>query len=325
MAMAVLVLNLTVLAMNHQFRLLVLRNLPGAIHRILLAVENLGVSLGAGTPDCPTTFTGNHMLIALAHIDVPCRGGSAAIWVCGRQIRRGHSQTLVRVENHDRTHKSQGGAVPTKSPSERHANIEELSRALMMLTVAERLRLFARARLLVWGTEYTDPQELLNEAVKRALVAASGSKQDGERGRPWPIDRVPLPAFLSGCMDSIADTSRESVAQTQTDRLEALAGEGGNVDTVIHRAGRWNADVVEQAIEVEDTLDRQQRARADAQIIETHFKDDQEVLAVIEGEKADLPVAEVLALFDLDQRTYDTARRRLRRQMDKLMPGRSKR
>jgi hypothetical protein len=220
---------------------------------------------------------------------------------------------------------AQGGVVPPKPPSERHASIEELSRALTMLTSAELLRLFARARLLVWGTEYTDPQELFNEAVKRALVATTGAKQEGERGRPWPIDRVQLPAFLSGCMDSIADASRDSTGQSQTDRLEALAGEDGDVDAVLHQAGRWNTDVVEQAIEVEDKLDRQQRAQRDARAIETHFKDDQEVLAVIEGEKADMPVAEVLALFDLDQKTYDTARRRLRRQVDKLMPGRRQR
>lgn len=215
--------------------------------------------------------------------------------------------------------------MPPKPPSERHASVEELSRALTMLTSAELLRLYARARLLVWGTEYTDPQELLNEAVKRALVAATGVKQEGERGRPWPIDRVQLPAFLSGCMDSIADASRESIGQSQTDRLEALAGEDGDVGTVLHRAGRWNSDVVEQAMEAEDALERQQRAQLDARAIETHFKDDQEVLAVIEGEKADMPVAEVLALFELDQRTYDTARRRLRRQVDKLMPGRRQR
>lgn len=215
--------------------------------------------------------------------------------------------------------------MPPRPPSERHASIEELSRALTMLTSAELLRLFARARLLVWGTEYTDPQELFNEAVKRALVATTGVKQDGERGRPWPIDRVPLPAFLSGCMDSIADASRDSTGQSQTDRLEALAGEDGDVGTVLHRAGRWNTDVVEQAIEVEDRLDRQQRAQRDAHAIETHFKHDQEVLAVIEGEKADMPVAEVLAMFELDQKTYDTARRRLRRQVDKLMPGRRQR
>ena len=221
--------------------------------------------------------------------------------------------------------KVQGGAVPPKPPSERYASVEEFSSALMMLTSAEQLRLFARARLLVWGTEYTDPQELLNEAVKRALIAASGAKQDGERGRPWPIDRVPLPAFLSGCMDSIADSSRESLGQTHTDRLEAIAGEARDVDTMIYRAGGWNTDVVEQAIELEDAADRQQRARAAAQFIEAYFKDDQEVLAVIEGEKADMSVAEVLALFDLDQKTYDTARRRLRRQVDKLMPGRRQR
>lgn len=215
--------------------------------------------------------------------------------------------------------------MPPKPTFERHASVEELSRALTMLTSAELLRLFARARLLVWGTEYTDPQELFNEAVKRALVAASGSKQAGERGRPWPIDRVQLPAFLSGCMDSIADASRDSTGQSQTDRLEALAGEEGDVDTVLHRAGRWNTDVVEQAIEAEDAIDRQQRAQRDARAIETYFKEDQEVLAVIEGEKADMPVAEVLALFDLDQKTYDTARRRLRRQVDQLMPGRRQR
>lgn len=215
--------------------------------------------------------------------------------------------------------------MPPKPPSERHASVEELSRALTMLTSAELLRLYARARLLVWGTEYTDPQELLNEAVKRALVAATGVRQEGERGRPWPIDRVELPAFLFGCMDSIADASRDSIGQSQTDRLEALAGEDGDVGTVLHRAGRWNSDVVEQAIEAEDSLERQQRAQRDARAIETYFKDDQEVLAVIEGEKADMPVAEVLALFELDQRTYDTARRRLRRQVDKLMPGRRQR
>lgn len=215
--------------------------------------------------------------------------------------------------------------MPPKPPSERYASLEELSRALTTLTSAEQLRLFARARLLVWGTEYTDPQELFNEAVKRALVAASGSKQEGERGRPWPVDRVPLPAFLSGCMDSIANSSRESLSQTQTDRLEALVGEDREVDTVIYRTGGWSADVVEQAIDVEDAVDRQQRSQTDVQVIETHFKDDQEVLAIIEGEKAEMTVAEVLALFNLDQKTYDTARRRLRRQVDKLMPGRRQR
>lgn len=215
--------------------------------------------------------------------------------------------------------------MPPKQPLERQATVEELTRAVAMLTSDELRRLYAKARILAWGTEYADPQELLNEAVKRSLVAASGVKLDGERGRPWPIDRVQLPAFLSRCMESIADTSRESLVQTRTERLEALAGDSSDVDTTMHRAGFWNADVMDQAIEVEEVLERQEKARADVKAIEHHFKEDQVVLAVIEGEKADMPVAEVLDLFDLDQKTYDTARRRLRRQIDKLMPGRRQR
>lgn len=66
-AVTVLVLNLAVLAMNHEFGLLVLRDLPGAIHRVLLAGEHLGVALGTCTPDGPAIFTGDHMLIASAH------------------------------------------------------------------------------------------------------------------------------------------------------------------------------------------------------------------------------------------------------------------
>lgn len=97
------------------------------------------------------------------------------------------------------------------------------------------------------------------------------------------------------------------------------------MDAAIHRAGFWTSDVVEQAVEAEEVAERQEKARADAEAIEWHFKDDQQVLAVIEGEKDDMPVAEVLALFDLDQKTYNSARRRLRRQVDKLMPGRSRR
>lgn len=212
-----------------------------------------------------------------------------------------------------------------KPSSERHATVEELSNGVAKLTPAELLRLASKAKLLAWGTEFTNPQELLNEAVKRALIAASGNRQDGERGRPWPIDRVELAAFLSGCMESISEASRDSVVQTRTCRLEALAGERGDMDAAIHRAGFWTSDVVEQAVEAEEVAERQEKARADAEAIEWHFKDDQQVLAVIEGEKDDMPVAEVLALFDLDQKTYNSARRRLRRQVDKLMPGRSRR
>lgn len=207
-------------------------------------------------------------------------------------------------------------------PTERHASPEEVAAAVAALPPDALLRLKKRAELQIGGTEYTNPLELLGEAVTRAMVATDPNKREDERGRPWPIDRVELPAFLSMSIDSIADTSRKSLQMTETERLEVLAGENGDVGSVLHGAGHSHPDVVEQACDVEDAQARQAAAKADAEAIERHFTGDQAVLAVIEGEKEEMPAREVQAMFGLDEKTYDSARRRLRRQVDKLMPGR---
>lgn len=212
--------------------------------------------------------------------------------------------------------------MPPPTPPERHATPEEVAAAVTKLRPEELLRLKKRASLQIWGTEYTDPMELLNEAVRRAMIAADPNKRDDERGRPWPMDRVELPAFLSMSIDGIADGARELLHQTATDRLEALLGEERDAGAVLHGAGHSHADVVEQAMELEEVQARQAAAKADSDAIERHFADDEAVLAVIEGEKEEMSAREVQALFDLDEKTYDSARRRLRRKVDKLMPGR---
>lgn len=208
------------------------------------------------------------------------------------------------------------------SPADEYATVEELSDAVGRLTYEENLRLAKKARILIWGTEYFDPMELLSEAVKRALIAATGDRREKERGRPWPKNRVELPAFLSESMKSIADSSRESIHQTQTVELEAIAGDMGDMDSALNDRGYSQPDIVAQAIEVEEDESRKAQAMADVAKIEKHFENDQDVLAVLEGEKEEMSVAEVLAMFSMDQKTYDSARRRLRRQVDNLMPGR---
>lgn len=212
--------------------------------------------------------------------------------------------------------------MPPSSPPERNASPEEVAEAVAKLRPEELRRLKRRAGLQIWGTEYTDPMELLGEAVRRAMVATDPNKSEDERGRPWPMDRVELPAFLSMSIDSIADGSRETLHQSATDRLEALAGEDRDFGAVLHGAGHSHSDVVEQAVELEEIQERQAAARADADAIERHFAGDQAVLAVIEGEKEEMSARDVQAMFELDEKTYDSARRRLRRKVDKLMPGR---
>jgi hypothetical protein len=212
--------------------------------------------------------------------------------------------------------------VPPANPPERHACPEEVAAAVSKLRPEDLLRLKRRAQLQIWGTEYADPMELLNEAVRRAMIATDPNRREDERGRPWPMERVELPAFLSMSIDGIADGARELLHQTSTDRLEALATEERDAGTVMHAAGHSHADVVEQALEREEVQARQAAAKADAEAIERHFAGDEAVLAVIEGEKEEMSAREVQAMFDLDEKTYDSARRRMRRQVDKLMPGR---
>ena len=98
--------------------------------------------------------------------------------------------------------------MPRASTPERHASPEEVVQAFNKLRPEEVLRLKKRATLQIGGTEYTNPLELLSEAVQRAMIATDPNKQENERGRPWPMERVELLAFLSRSIDRIADTSR---------------------------------------------------------------------------------------------------------------------
>lgn len=76
-------------------------------------------------------------------------------------------------------------------------SIEEVSRLLSRLRQADHLRLAALAQTWISGCPRREPVELLNEALSRILSGA----------RPWPVD-VPLPAFLSQVMRSIASQWR---------------------------------------------------------------------------------------------------------------------
>ncbi|KCB49213.1 hypothetical protein L538_3484 [Bordetella hinzii 4161] len=90
------------------------------------------------------------------------------------------------------------------------------------------------------------------------------------------------------------------------------------------REGFSSPDVVEQALEIEETNERQARAAADAALIEAHFANDEEIQFLIMGDKDGMKASEIRAVSGMDQTTYDTARRRFRRGLNTLMPGRRK-
>jgi hypothetical protein len=205
-----------------------------------------------------------------------------------------------------------------RPPDRVYATAEEIGEAIESLTEAELGRIHRAAQYALFGTEYTDPDELLGEAVQRTLdgVGVPG-------GRHWPKD-VHFVAYIIRTMQSIADGSSNSVVQTSTASLEAMAGGEGNAELALAQEGFSSSDVVEQALEVEEAAERQSRAAADAALIEAHFANDDQIQFLIMGDKDDMKAADIRAISGMSQTEYDSARRRFRRGLNTLMPGRRK-
>lgn len=205
-----------------------------------------------------------------------------------------------------------------KPPERAYATAEEIGEAVESLTEAELGRIHRAAQYALFGTEYTNPLELLGEAVQRTLEGV-GAKE----GRHWPKD-VHFVAYVIRTMQSIADESSDSSIQSRTAHLETMAGRDGDAELALAQEGFSSPDVVEQALEVEETTERQARAAADSALIEAHFADDEEVQFLIMGDKDGMKPDEIRAVSGMDQTAYDTARRRFRRGLNTLMPGRRK-
>lgn len=205
-----------------------------------------------------------------------------------------------------------------KPPERAYATAEEIGEAVESLTEAELGRIHRAAQYALFGTEYTNPLELLGEAVQRTLEGV-GAKE----GRHWPKD-VHFVAYVIRTMQSIADGSSDSSIQSRTAHLETMAGRDGDAELALAQEGFSSPDVVEQALEVEETTERQARAAADSALIEAHFADDEEVQFLIMGDKDGMKPDEIRAVSGMDQTAYDTARRRFRRGLNTLMPGRRK-
>jgi hypothetical protein len=221
------------------------------------------------------------------------------------------------ARNNDEAHR--GGHVTTgESLDHAYATAEEIAEAIEMLTEAELARIYRAAQYVLFGTEYTNPHELLGEAVRRTLEGV-GVKE----GRHWPKD-VHFVAYIIRTMQSIADGSSSSITQSRTTYLETMAGRDGDAEFALAREGFYSPDVVEQALEIEETDERQARAVADAALIDAHFADDEEIQFLIMGAKDGMKPSEIRTVSGMDQTAYDTARRRFRRGLNTLMPGRRK-
>lgn len=197
------------------------------------------------------------------------------------------------------------------------ATPDEVIQAIESLSPADHLRLIKAARICIGGTDYKEPMEILNEAFTRTL---NGAVDGPGHKRRWQR-KVEFVAFLIVTMEGLASDSRDSALQTKTAHLEGMVPEGGTVEQVLGGLGHTHAEALTQVLDDEDDARRAAKAQEALTLIYDHFADDQEVLWIIEGLKDDTPPAEVRRLSGMTQTQYETAKRRIRRAMEKLFSG----
>jgi hypothetical protein len=201
------------------------------------------------------------------------------------------------------------------------ATTNDVRQAIQSLTQADKLRLRKAAATCLAGSDYASPDDLINEAIRRTMDAA-----EGLRGRKWPLN-VPFVAYMVNTMKGLASDSKGSAKRRDTVSMQALTPEGADPDETLGallRADHRQADIATALIdrqEAEDLADAEER---DLAALDECFANDEQVQYVIMGIKDGMKPDEVCAISEMTQTQYETARRRYRRGLEKLFPGRRK-
>ncbi len=194
------------------------------------------------------------------------------------------------------------------------ATAEQIRAAIEGLTDEDYARLRRAGWALLYGSEYSDPLELMNEAITRAMHGAGQSK-----GRHWPL-HVPFVVFLIMTMSSVANASTESLTQTLTDSLADFVPEGVAYSDFAIETLHTTSVEAEFVNEEERAAESAKSAKVFADI-EAFFADDEEVLMLVLCLRDGQRPREIQESAGITVTQYNTARRRLRRGLTKLGLG----
>lgn len=207
---------------------------------------------------------------------------------------------------------------PAEPSSSAPATHDEVALAIERLSDADLLRLEKAASILLGGTEFSNPRELLNEALARALQGGLGPN-----GRHWP-QGVPFQVFVKNAMKSIANTSRHSQHQTEeilaADLVDPTSVEGDAIEVF----AKGTPSVEAQALALEACQVKEEQNAADLAALEKHFNHDEQVDWIMMGIQDGIPSREIQELSGMTPTQYETAHKRFRRGLEKLFSGRRK-
>ncbi len=177
-------------------------------------------------------------------------------------------------------------------------NIDE---AIASLSEADCLRLLKSAKYLSWPSKYT-PEELLDQAIFKALDGARQYKPE-----------LNLMSFLFMIMRSLVSSDCKSQS-----RHPALSLDAKKPD----RDESFVEDLQDPRPSPELIVESKENASFIRESILDLFKDDTVIQTVVEGIMEEMDPKEIRDLTGLDDKSYASTRRLIRRRIDKAFPGR---
>jgi len=195
------------------------------------------------------------------------------------------------------------------------ATVEEVQQAIQELSNVDYFRLLKVARHKTGGSVFTDPAELVSQAVLTPYLAARG---DG--GRRWKKGTNFI-AFLTKTIQGLASDSRGSAQQRLTVSNLVPGQEGEPDHDIFERPCFAKASVEEQVIAQEtDRCSEPAEAVRELRLAEVkeYFKNDEEVGWIIKGIEEEKNAQEIQSLSGMSATQYATARRRWRRGLEAI-------
>ncbi|MGZ8220886.1 MAG: hypothetical protein ACXWT0_04470 [Methylobacter sp.] len=186
--------------------------------------------------------------------------------------------------------------------------LDKVTEAIEELITADWIRLKKVAGSFLYGTIFSDADELINETFLRVL---NGS-------RKWRED-VPFVTFIINAMKSVADGDRNLIYKDE----EVLATDLSNndPDSDLDPMEKFGNKALSPETVITTEIDRA-LADEDLKIIENHFKGNEAVEWVLIGIEDEMSASEIIEMSGMTKTQYESARKSLLRGLDKLFPGR---
>jgi hypothetical protein len=159
------------------------------------------------------------------------------------------------------------------------------------LTKDDYLKFFGMACAVVWGRPEQDPGDLVQEALLRTM--------DGRRA--W-MKKIPFVVHVLGVIRSLTSHDAEKAAAST---VSLDSGSGGD-----SKEGKLSETIAAPQDDPDEDLEL---AREKLLRLKSYFKDDEEVLLIIEDWLVGMKRAEILEDLGLSPTDYDAAVKRIRR------------